>query len=160
MHCATVPQSRAVRGQLYLQLVVALVVCVAGCALSDAQSARDKGGRMAKLSQELTALYSEYSAYLASRKGGKFQSSQPLVWVIDDRVVVDATASGDANALKSDLEELGMQQAVAYGRIVSGQLPIAALPRLEGVPSLNFARAAAALLHSDPRALSPGTPGR
>jgi hypothetical protein len=47
-----------------------------------------------------------------------------LVRLVDNRVVVDAVASGDVNALKADLESLGMQHAVAFGRIVSGQLPV------------------------------------
>ena len=37
---------------------------------------------------------------------------------------------------------LGMQRAVAFGRIVSGELPISAIPAMAGLPSLNFARAA------------------
>jgi hypothetical protein len=115
---------------------------------------------MSKVGLELVTLYDEYSSYLASHGTGTFQPSSPLVLVIDGRVIVDAVASGDANVLKSDLEALGMQQAVAFGRIVSGQLPIVAIPRLEEVPSLNFARAAAALLHGGPQSLSPGTPGR
>jgi hypothetical protein len=60
--------------------------------------------------------------------------------------VVDAVASGDVNLLKSDLISLGMQEAVAYGRIVSGQLPISVIPAIAALPSLNFARAAAALM--------------
>jgi hypothetical protein len=47
--------------------------------------------------------------------------------LVDDRVVVDAGASGDANVLKSDQEPLRMQGAVAFGRIVSGQLPVSVL---------------------------------
>ena len=101
---------------------------------------------MSKVAPELAALYNEYSSYLASHKAGVFRSKDPLVRVIDDRVVVDAVASGDVNALKSDLVSLGMQQAVAFGRIVSGQLPISAIPAMAALPSLNFARAASALL--------------
>jgi hypothetical protein len=47
--------------------------------------------------------------------------------LVNDRVLVDAGASGDANVLKSDLESLGMCGAVAFGRIVSGQLPVSVL---------------------------------
>ncbi len=108
---------------------------------------------MSKVAPELAALYNEYSSYLASHKAGVFRSNDPLVRVIDDRVVVDAVASGDVNALKSDLMSLGMQQAVAFGRIVSGQLPISAIPAMTALPTLNFARAASALLQggSEPR---------
>jgi hypothetical protein len=108
---------------------------------------------MSKVAPELAALYNEYSSYLASHKAGVFRSNDPLVRVIDDRVVVDAVASGDVNALKSDLMSLGMQQAVAFGRIVSGEIPISAIPAMAALPSLNFARAASALLQgrSEPR---------
>lgn len=115
---------------------------------------------MSKVATELAALYDEYSSYLASHKAARFKSSDPLVQVIDDRVLVDAVASGDANVLKSDLEALGTQQAVAFGRIVSGQLPILAIRSMATLPSLNSARAASAFLQNGPRSRSPGTPNR
>ena len=159
MNCATDPESRAVRGQLYLLLVVA-VVCAGGCALSDAQSAGNKAGRMSKVAPELITLHDEYSSYLASGKSGVFKSTNSLVQVIDDHVVIDAVASGDASVLKSDLESLGMQRAVAFGRVVSGRLPISAIPPMATLSSLNFARAASAVLQGGPRSLPPGTPNR
>jgi hypothetical protein len=113
---------------------------------------------MSKVTPELITLYDEYSSYLASGKRDVFKPSSPLLAVIGDRVVVDAVASGDATVLKSDLEALGMQQAVAFGRIVSGQLPILAIPDMAKLPSLNSARAASAFLQGGPRSLSPGTP--
>ena len=128
-------------------LIFALfVVSSASCTPTSAQTTEAKVGRMSKVAPELSALYDECSSYLASQKAGVFRSADPLVQVIDDRVVVDAVASGDVNALKSDLMSLGMQQAVAFGRIVSGQLPISAIPAMAALPSLNFARAASALL--------------
>jgi hypothetical protein len=116
---------------------------------------------MTKLGPELIALYDEYSSYLASGKSGVFKSSNPLVRLVDDRVIVDAVASGDANVLKSDLEALGMQQAVAFGRIVSGQLPIPAIRSMAELPSLNSARAATAVLQGGaPPSVVPGTPNQ
>jgi hypothetical protein len=50
---------------------------------------------------------------------------------------------------------LGMQQAIAFGRIVSGQLPISAIPAMEGVSSLKFARAASARIQGDRLSLTP-----
>jgi hypothetical protein len=104
-----------------------------------------------KLGAELIALHDEYSSYIASGKRGVFKSSNLLVQLIDDRVIIDAVASADANVLKSDLEALGMQQAVSFGRIVSGQLPIRAIPSMAELSSLNFARAATAVLQGSPR---------
>lgn len=160
MNLATDPQSRAVRGQIYLLLVVALVVCLGGCALSDAPSAGNKTGRMSKVAPELITLHDEYSSYLALGKSGAFKSTNSLVQVIDDRVVIDAVASGDASVLKADLESLGMQHAVAFGRVVSGQLPILAIPSMATLPSLNFARAASAVLQGGGPSFRPGTPNR
>ena len=159
MNCATDRQSCAVRGHIYLLLVVA-VVCAGGCTLSDVPSADNKAGRMSKVALELITLYDEYSSYLATGKSGVFKSTNSLVQVIDDRVAIDAVASGDASVLKSDLESLGMQHAVAFGRVVSGQLPILAIPRMATLPSLNFARAAAAVLQGGGPAVRPGTPNR
>src|SRR5678815_5599790 len=53
--------------------------------------------------------------------------------------------SGDVNALKADLESLGMQHAVAFGRIVSGQLPVSAIPAAARLTGLRFARSAVAI---------------
>ena len=137
-------------------LIFALfVVSSASCTPTSAQTTEAEVGGMSKVAPELAALYNEYSSYLASHKAGVFRSNDPLVRVIDDRVVVDAVASGDVNTLKSDLMSLGMQQAVAFGRIVSGQLPISAIPAMTALPTLNFARAASALLQGGPEPRSP-----
>lgn len=141
-------------------MLILFLFCVGGCAASDAQPAADKTGRMTKLGPELIALYDKYSSYLASGKRGVFKSSSPSVRLVDDRVIIDAVASGDANVLKSDLEGLGMQQAVAFGRVVSGQLPILAIPSMEKLSSLNSVRAATAVLQGAPRSSSPGVPSR
>ncbi len=141
-------------------LFTASLVSSASCTLTSAQTIGHKTERMSKVAQELIALYDEYSSYLASHNARAFQSANPLVRVIDDRVVVDAVASGDVNALKADLVSLGMQQAVAFGRIVSGQLPISAIPAMAALPSLNFARAAATSMQRGQDPLSPMTPNR
>ena len=88
---------------------------------------------MSKVAQDLITLYDEYSAYLTSHSARAFQPADPLVRVVDDRVVIDAVASGDVNVLKYELEALGMQQAVAFGRIVSGQLPVFGSPCRGGI---------------------------
>jgi hypothetical protein len=128
-----------------------LFFCVGGCAASASQPGGNKAERRTKLAAELTTLYDEYSRYIASGKRGVFKSNNSMVHVVDDRVIIDAVASGDADTLKSDLEALGMEQAVSFGRIVSGQLPIRAIPSLAELSSLNFARAATAVLQGGPR---------
>ena len=129
----------------YLILIISLIA-PAGCASTSAQTNEANTRTLSKVGPELVALYDEYSAALASGKAAGFRSANPLVRVIEDRVVIDAVASDDVNVLKADLSALGMQQAVAFGRIVSGQLPISAIPAMAALSSLNSARAASAML--------------
>ena len=121
---------------------------------------RRQGRKDVKVAQELISLYDEYSSYLASHSAEPFQPANPLVRVIDSRVVVDAVASGEVNVLKADLVSLGMQRAVAFGRIVSGELPISAIPAMSALPTLNFARAASGFRQGGGDFSSPGMPGR
>ena len=107
-----------------------------------------KDGPMAKLTHSLVALHGQYTSHVAQRSAVRFRSDDPLVILADDRVVVDAVASGDADLLKSDLVSVGMQEAVVFGRIVSGQLPISALPSAAALTSLRFAQPAAAMTHA------------
>ena len=115
------------------------------CTPTSAQTFGDKPGKMSKVSPELISLYDQYSSYVKSHNAGAFQPTDRLVRVVDARVLIDAVASDDVDALKADLMSLGMQQAVAFGRIVSGQLPISAIPAMAALPSLNFARASASM---------------
>jgi hypothetical protein len=143
-----------------LILLIGSLAASMGCAPTGAQTIADKGARMSKVGPELVSLYNQYSSYMASHNAGTFQSTDPLVRVVDGRVIVDAVASGDVDALKADLVSLGMQQAVAFGHVVSGQLPISAIPDMAALPSLNFARAASASMQKNVQPLSPMTPNR
>ena len=118
-----------------------LTILAHGFAL--AQTSKD--GPMAKLPHSLVALHQQFTTQITQSGAAPFSSKDPLVRMVEDRVVVDAVASDDVNVLKSELEALGMQQAVAFGRVVSGQLPVSALPAAAGLASLRFARPAAAM---------------
>lgn len=104
-------------------------------------TATDKDGPMAKLSPELRAVHEAYLA--AQRNDTPFTPNDPLVPIVDDRVIIDAVASGYVAALEAELVALGMRGTVSAGRIVSGQLPIGAIGALAGLPSLRLAGAAA-----------------
>src|SRR5262245_19025303 len=110
-----------------------------------AESSKDEP--MAKVSPDLAALSDEYTSFLAQGGGRVFKPGNPLVRVIDGRVVIDAVASGDVHALQADLEALGMRGAVAFGRVVSGQLPISPIGALATLASLQFAQPAYATTH-------------
>jgi hypothetical protein len=89
---------------------------------------RMDGGRartMTKVSAELAQLHAEHPSRA-------------------DLVLIDAVASGDVEALRADLEALGMREAVAFGRMVSGRLPVSAISALDGLASLQSARLASA----------------
>jgi hypothetical protein len=113
-------------------IVILFVQVMALCILTSgrAWAVTGKEGPLAKVDHALAVVSDEYFAYLAQGGGAAFTPSNPLLRVIDGRLVIDAVASGDVHALQADLEALGMQGAVAFGRIVSGQLPIAAINAL------------------------------
>src|SRR5262249_3698929 len=114
---------------------------------SPASAQPGKDGRMAKMTHSLAALHEQYIALAQMAQGSavSFRSNDPLVRVVNDRVVVDAIASGNVATLKSDLMFLGMGDAVAFGRIVSGHLPIWAIPAAAALASLQFAHPAVAI---------------
>ncbi|PYO11635.1 MAG: hypothetical protein DMD75_10275 [Candidatus Rokuibacteriota bacterium] len=136
--------------QRVLRIFVVACLVLAG---GSASAAPEKDGPMAKVSGELRTLYDEYLA--AQRGGTPFSASDPLVRIIDDRVIVDAVASGDVAALEADLRVLGMQGSVSAGRMVSGQLPISAIGALSGLSSLRFVRAATSVTHGHSGGKSP-----
>jgi hypothetical protein len=130
--------------QRWLLISATVLILASGSAFAQT----GKSGPMAKIHGSLIALDAQYRASLANRGLAPFRSNDPLVKLVDDRVVVDAVASGDVNALKADLVYLGMQQAVAHGRIVSGQLPVSSLARAAPLPSLQFAQPAVAFTNA------------
>jgi Subtilase family len=98
-----------------------------------------------KIPQNLMALYDGYLSHLAQSTALPFTSYDPSVRQVEGYVVVDAVASGDVEILKADLTSLGMQEAVAFGRIVSGYLPVSSIPAAAALASLKFAQTAKAV---------------
>jgi subtilisin family serine protease len=87
-------------------------------------------------------VYAEQDAYLAQGGGAAFTPSNQLLRVSAGWVQIDAVASDDVHALRADLEALGMQGAVAFGRIVSGWVSISAIEDMAALVSLQFVRPA------------------
>jgi hypothetical protein len=100
---------------------------------------------LAKVGPELQALYAAHR--LAQERGHPVVLPDATVRVVEDRVIVDAVASGGVEALKARLVALGMRDAVTAGRFVSGQLPIAQIAAMAALSELRFARAARAATH-------------
>ena len=125
-----------VRGAMLLMPTIA---CLAICTASSGEDS------LRKVGPELCAVY---QACTTSRQTGRpLVLPNPRIRVVEDRVLEDVVASGDVGDVKVDLIALGMRNAETAGRIVSRQLPIAAIPSLAVLPSLKFARAAITAPH-------------
>lgn len=101
--------------------------------------------RAGKAGPDLYALHREYQAYLQrpdarTRGPSGFTSRNSLARIALGHVVIDTAAEGDPEGLAVDLKALGLQGMAVFGRMVSGHLPIPAIPALETLGSLRFAR--------------------
>lgn len=109
-----------------------------------------KTGPMSVVSPSLAKLHDQYTGNISSLRD--LQQQHNLVSVspdisTDGYVVIDAISTGDAVALVAELELIGLQNATAWGNLVSGRLPVSAIADLPNCPSLRFARSAAATTH-------------
>jgi len=140
-------------------IILALCLSVAGCdntptssdpadsvqeTPSMTQAQADKSAAMPKLGTRLNALSQAYEDYMATEgaEKGTFVPTDTLVRVADGHVLIDAVAETSAKELLRDLETVGLVKGAAFGRVVSGRLPIDALPKAAELASLRFARAA------------------
>lgn len=96
-----------------------------------------------KVSQVLWGLH---QAHQQVSRGGSWKEyceqqgfNQTLI-LVEEKVVIEATAEQDGELLKSTLEKLGLEQASAFGRMVSGLFPISRIDQLEEVSGLRFVR--------------------
>jgi uncharacterized repeat protein (TIGR01451 family) len=110
-----------------------------------------KDGPLQKIGFDLSLLHAEYEAYVATSPQSitSFQTTVPLLSLLQSEseifVVIDAIADQDANILRAALDLLGLQHGATFGPVVSGALPILALPDLANLTSLRFARPAIAV---------------
>jgi len=101
-----------------------------------------KDNKLTKVSHALVALQEAHENHVQLRSLEPFKPSIPYLRVVDGLVVIDAVASGEAKDLLADLEVLGLQNGAAFGRMVSGLLPIEAIEELKDLDSLKFVRPA------------------
>lgn len=109
-----------------------------------------KDPKVSKVGHDLLAIYNEYQAYQkqadAKAPGAPaFKSSNSLARIVEEHVVIDAVTAGDPKVLASELEKLGLKGAAVFGSMVSGHLPISAIPALKTLEALKFVRPAYAM---------------
>ena len=115
-------------------LVVLLVILTAAPACASGDPPR----KPARVSADLLALHESYRA--ARSRGEELPVERSNLRILGDRVLIDAVAAGDARVLEVDLVALGLRHPSAFGRIVSGEFPIGAIPQLQSLASLALAR--------------------
>jgi hypothetical protein len=94
---------------------------------------------MVSVGMDLTFLYFKYRAARAHSDSATFDPPGDLR-VSGGRVLVEATATEDAEALRAQLEQLGLQGGATAAPLVSGRLPIEVLPEAARLESLRGMR--------------------
>ena len=89
-----------------------------------------------KISSELAQLLTRW---LASDQGRHPFEPPAGIHLIEGHVAIEAAATADGALLLQSLQRLGLRDGQAYGLMVSGQLPIAALSELDRVSTLHHA---------------------
>jgi subtilisin family serine protease len=107
-------------------------------------------GAAGKAGRALLAIHHDYEDHLeaAQRRGAGlsgFRSADRLARISGGHVTIDAVAKGDPGVLATELRRLGLEGGAVFGRVVSGLLPIAAIPALQSLGPLGFARPAYAV---------------
>ena len=95
-----------------------------------------KTGLRSKADTSLARVLEEHRTHVAQGKRTPFKSSNNLVQVAANQILVDARATNDGGAMLDDLLGLGLTRASRYGDIVSGLLPFAAIEDALALPSV------------------------
>ena len=130
---------------LLLVGVIVLILVIDSHPQTESEPTRTKEKLLDKVDPDLVVLIGEYRQ---QGESGVFTPGNPLLRLVDDRVLIDAVAVDDASDLLAELEGIGLQKGAAFGRIVSGQLPIDAIDNLASLESLHSVRPVYAATHS------------
>lgn len=106
---------------------------------ANSDSSQGKSGPFIKASTDLALLYQEFEACQV-QACAQFKPSNSSLKLLGNRVLVDCVASDNPETLEKSLTGLGMQHVSRYGLFVSGFFPIEALPELDELPGLQYAR--------------------
>ncbi|MBN9383943.1 MAG: S8 family serine peptidase [Chitinophagaceae bacterium] len=105
-----------------------------------------------KLSPELKRLYDDRGARAkvvqSTRKPTLPEDAMnAYLQIKGDKIVVDVTVKGDAQATRTELQKMGFEFKAAYGRVISGLMPINSLPQMESASTIRFVKPAYKPLH-------------
>ena len=107
-----------------------------------------KDGPLAKVGASLSTLYRAHQQHQKSSTAQPFRPTQSLLRVADGYVIVDAVAARSPEALRADLEALGLRGGAVAGNLVSGRLPISSIDDMAALSSLQAARPTRAITRS------------
>ena len=95
-----------------------------------------------KLSPALKSLNESPGILPQNRQSSKTSSNalQNFMQMKGDKVLVDFTAKDNINTAKIELQKAGVDITGVYGRVISGYIPIKALPQIESTTSIRFAK--------------------
>ena len=99
-----------------------------------------KDGPLVKVGTGLAEVYQQYQD--AQLSGVAFRANTPAISATSETIVIEAVATNNVAQLQADLESLGLQNPSSAGHMVSGVLPISAIPDVAALDSLRFARPA------------------
>lgn len=108
-----------------------------------------KDGPLSKIGYDLARLYFAYRAHRRAAAAEGDTSFQPpgggMTVTEAGKVTVDATAAESGEQLRADLDALGLDGGATAGPVVSGRLPIEALPEAAALESLRALRPSVAM---------------
>jgi hypothetical protein len=101
-----------------------------------------KEGPLKKAGSKLADLFAEFQTQNTVNSVTTFTSNNSLLHTENNNVLVDIIAFGDPSDLEQDLIDLGMSVYGIAGPIISGFLPINAIPTVSLLENVNFFRPA------------------
>ena len=117
---------------------------VLGKLLKNPNSSPDKL-KLHKINQDLLTLYTEYSSHNSSTN--QFQSKNPAIRLVSQRVLVDIIAENNSEQLEYTLKQNGLINSSRHDRTISGWFPITMIPSLQKLDNLRFVRPAYVITH-------------
>jgi uncharacterized repeat protein (TIGR01451 family) len=112
------------------------------------QNIKSKPSVRPKFGKHLKRVFDDYQSFKKSGvpKGkARFKAHNHSIRISDSYVAIDAIAVNDPEALKKELEGLGLKSAAVFGKVVSGLFPMSAIDKMSQSSHLNFARSAMAV---------------